>query len=43
MQEFFKAQAAKALVTTPEELHKMLVSDAAKRAKVVEASGARID
>ena len=43
MQEFFKAQGAEALITTPEELHKMLVSDSAKWAKVVKASGARID
>src|SRR6185295_4052837 len=43
MQEFFKAQGADALITTPEDLHKMLVSDSAKWAKVVKASGARID
>ncbi len=43
MQEFFKAQGAEALITSPEEFHKMLVSDAAKWAKVVKASGARID
>jgi tripartite-type tricarboxylate transporter receptor subunit TctC len=43
MQEFFKSQGAEALITTPEELHKMLVSDSAKWAKVVKASGARID
>lgn len=43
MQEFFKAQGAEALISTPEELHKMLVADSAKWAKVVKASGARID
>lgn len=43
MQEFFRAQGAEALITTPEELHKMLVADSAKWAKVVRASGARID
>ncbi len=42
MQDFFKAQGAEALITTPEEFQKMLVSDAAKWAKVVKASGARI-
>ena len=43
MQEFFRAQGAEALISTPEELHRMLVSDAEKWAKVVKASGARID
>jgi tripartite-type tricarboxylate transporter receptor subunit TctC len=43
MQEFFRAQGAEALITSPEELHRMLVADAAKWAKVVKASGARID
>ena len=43
MQDFFRAQGAEALITTPEEFHKMLVSDVAKWAKVVKASGARID
>jgi tripartite-type tricarboxylate transporter receptor subunit TctC len=43
MQDFFKAQGAEALISTPEELHRMLVSDAEKWAKVVKASGARID
>jgi tripartite-type tricarboxylate transporter receptor subunit TctC len=43
MQEFFRTQGAEALITTPEELHRMLVSDAEKWAKVVKASGARID
>ena len=43
MQDFFKAQGAEALITTPGEFHKMLVSDVAKWAKVVKASGARID
>jgi tripartite-type tricarboxylate transporter receptor subunit TctC len=43
MQEFFKAQGAEPLITSPEEFQKMLVSDAAKWAKVVKASGARID
>jgi len=43
MQEFFKTQGAEALVTTPEEFHKILVADVAKWAKVVKASGASID
>ncbi len=43
MQDFFKGQGAEALITTPEEFHKMLVADVAKWAKVVKASGARID
>ncbi len=43
MQDFLKTQGAEALVTSPEEFHKLLVSDVAKWAKVVKASGARID
>jgi tripartite-type tricarboxylate transporter receptor subunit TctC len=43
MQDFFKTQGAEAFITSPEEFQKMLVSDAAKWAKVVKASGARID
>ena len=43
MQDFFKSQGAEPLITSPEEFQKMLVSDAAKWAKVVKASGARID
>ena len=43
MQDFLKTQGAEALLTTPEEFHKLLVADVAKWAKVVKASGARID
>ncbi len=43
MQEFFKAQGAEALITTPEEFQKLLVSDVLKWARVVKASNARID
>lgn len=43
MVEFLKAQGADALITTPEEFHKLLVADVSKWAKVVKASGARID
>ena len=43
IQDFFKAQGAEALITSPEEFQKMLVSDVQKWAKVVKASNARID
>ena len=43
LQDFLKTQGADTLVTTPEEFQKLLVSDVAKWAKVVKASGARID
>ncbi len=43
MQDFFKAQGAETLTSTPEEFQKMLVSDVQKWAKVVKASNARID
>ena len=43
MQDFFKAQGAEALITSPEEFQKMLASDVQKWAKVVKASNARID
>jgi len=43
MQEFFKAQGAEALITTPEEFQKLLVADVRKWARVVKASNARID
>ncbi len=43
MQDFFKTQGAEALITTPEEFQKVLVSDVQKWAKVVKASNARID
>lgn len=43
MVEFLKAQGADTLITTPEEFHKLLVADVSKWAKVVKASGARID
>jgi tripartite-type tricarboxylate transporter receptor subunit TctC len=43
MQDFFKAQGAEALITTPEEFQKLLVADVQKWARVVKASNARID
>jgi tripartite-type tricarboxylate transporter receptor subunit TctC len=43
MQDFFKAQGAEALITTPEEFQKLLVADVQKWARVVEAANARID
>jgi tripartite-type tricarboxylate transporter receptor subunit TctC len=43
MQEFFKAQGADALITTPEAFQKLLISDVDKWSKVVKASNARID
>lgn len=43
MQNFFRAQGAETLLTTPEAFLKILVSDVEKWAKVVKASGARLD
>ena len=43
MQSFFRAQGAETFLTTPEELLKILVADVNKWAKVVKASGARLD
>ncbi|HZN22758.1 MAG TPA: hypothetical protein VFB75_00930 [Burkholderiales bacterium] len=43
MQSFFKTQGAETFVTTPEEFYRLLVSDIANLARVVKASGARLD
>jgi tripartite-type tricarboxylate transporter receptor subunit TctC len=43
MREFYKSQGADELLTTPDQLLAMLKSDIATWAKVVKASGARID
>ena len=42
-QSLFKAQGAETFITTPEELHRILVADVSKWARVVKASGARLD
>jgi tripartite-type tricarboxylate transporter receptor subunit TctC len=41
--EHFKAQGATPVLSTPDEFRALLVADIAKWAKVVEASGARLD
>jgi hypothetical protein len=43
MVDFLKTQGADPLVTSPEQFAKMLDDDVASWAKVVKASGARID
>ena len=42
-QAFLRTQGSEALVTTPEEFHRMLVDDVRNWAKVVKSSGARLD
>lgn len=41
--EFFRNQGADTLITSPEKFHAMLESDVVKWAKVVKASGAKVD
>jgi tripartite-type tricarboxylate transporter receptor subunit TctC len=41
--DFFRGQGAEALATSPEQFHRMLESDVVKWAKVVKASGAKLD
>lgn len=43
IQKLFHAQGADIYMTTPEQFQKILVGDVAKWAKVVKASGARVD
>jgi tripartite-type tricarboxylate transporter receptor subunit TctC len=42
-QVFLREQGSEADITTPQQFHDVLVSDAQKWAKVVKSSGARID
>ncbi|MNT54399.1 Tripartite tricarboxylate transporter family receptor [compost metagenome] len=41
--EFFRNQGADTLITSPDKFHAMLESDVVKWAKVVKASGAKVD
>ena len=43
IRKIFQAQGAETFITSPEQFHQILVSDVAKWAKVVKASGARVD
>jgi tripartite-type tricarboxylate transporter receptor subunit TctC len=42
-QAFLRTQGSDALVTTPDQFHRLLVDDVRKWAKVVKSSGARVD
>ena len=42
-QAFFREQGAETMITTPDAFQALLESDIAKWAKVVKASGARLD